>query len=99
MARPTMEASAIGELKQRLRAEFGLQAGGQLEHAAFAFDFAEVAFAAAIGHILAEHDHALVAAHLLVQRGVDQVRPSSSARPRVARATSNCGEVGSTVSE
>ncbi len=98
MARPTMEASAMGELKQRRRAEFGLQSGGQLEDAAFAFDFGQIAFAAAIGDVFAEHDHAVVAAHLLVEGAVDQVGHG----PRFARGLagmSKAAEVGSTVSE
>ena len=53
-----MAASAIGVLKQRSAAELRLQPGGGFEHAALALHFAQVLLAAAIGHVLAEHDNA-----------------------------------------
>ena len=57
MARPTIAASASGVLKQRSRAELDLQAVRRLEDAALAFHLRRVRFAAAIGHVFAEHEH------------------------------------------
>ena len=62
-------------------AEHDLQSLRRLEHAALAFDLLETGFAAAIGDVLAEHDDALVAAHLFMQREIDGV----DHRPRLAR--------------
>ena len=68
-----MLASASGRVEDALGAEFGLQAGGELEDAALAFDLGERVFAAGVGHVFAVDDDARIAAHLVVQAGVDQV--------------------------
>ena len=73
MARPTMLASASGELKTRCDAEPPLQAVGDLEDAALALDLVEARLAGAVGHVLAEDDDARVARHLVAQAGVEQV--------------------------
>ena len=67
IARPTMLASASGELKTRSRAELALQVGGDLEDAALALDLVEALLARAVGDVLAEDDDARVARHLVVQ--------------------------------
>ena len=72
MARPTMLASASGELKTALAAERALQAVRHLEHAAFARHLVEQLVAADVGHVLAEHHHPRVVRHLVVQRPVDE---------------------------
>ena len=55
--------------------KIALQAKGQFEHAAFAFDhlLLQILLAATIGHVLPEDHDALVSLHLIAQRGVDQV--------------------------
>ena len=58
-----------GALKQRLLPNSRLQAGGGLKNAAFALHFTQAMFAADIGHVFAEDQYALVAAHLFSQRG------------------------------
>ena len=70
-------------VEDALRSEFGLQAGGELEDAALAFDLGERIFAAGIGHVFAVDDDARIAAHLVAQAGVDQV--GHGARPRPLR--------------
>jgi hypothetical protein len=67
MERPTIFASASGELKHALRAEFALQACCGFEYAALPFHRSQAFFAAAIGHVFAEDDDALVAFHLIEQ--------------------------------
>ena len=73
MARPTIAASASGMLKARRAPNSDCNPCGDLEDAALAFHLGQVLLAAAIGHVLAEGYDQRVAAHLLMQRGVDQV--------------------------
>ena len=56
-------------------AELALQAGGEFEDAALAFDLLvfQILLAGAVGDIFAEDDDALVAPHFVVQAGVDEV--------------------------
>src|SRR5258706_6392036 len=54
-------------------AERDLQSLRRFEDATLAFHLGEIRLAAAIGHVLAEDDHTIVAAHLLVQREVDRI--------------------------
>ncbi len=60
-------------VEDALGAELGLQAGGELEDAALALDLGERVFAAGVGHVFAVDDDARIAAHLVVQAGVDEV--------------------------
>ena len=60
-------------VEDALGAELGLQAGGELEDAAFALDLSQRLFAAGVGHVFAIDHDARIAAHLVVQAGVDQV--------------------------
>ena len=69
-------------VEDALGAELGLQAGGELEDAALAFDLGERLFAAGVGHVFAEDDDARVAAHLVVQAGVDEVGHGAGLRVR-----------------
>ncbi len=85
MARPTMLASASGELKTRARAELALEVGRDLEDAALALDLVEVLLARHVGHVLAEDDDARVALHLLVQAAVDEIDHRAGV-PRKLRA-------------
>ena len=75
VARPTIFASAIGELNTRSEPNSHLQARGQFEDSAFALYqlVLEVFFAAAVRHIFAEDDDAFIAAHFIAQRGIDQI--------------------------
>ena len=52
-----------------------MQAGCQLENAAFAFDqfLLEIFFAAAIGDVFSEDHHAFVPAHFIAQRRIDEI--------------------------
>ena len=70
-----MLASASGELNTRSEPNVALQSRGQLEDAALALHLllAQILLAAAVGHILAEHHDALVALHLVLEAGVDEV--------------------------
>ena len=79
-ARPTIFASASGELNTRSEPNSVCKPGGQLENPALAFDLVQSLFAAGIGHIFAVHDDARIAPHLVLQADVDQVRH----RPRRA---------------
>ena len=60
-------------IENACRAEFTLQIGGDLKHAAFAFDLFEILFARAVGDVLAKDDDARVALHLLVHAAVDKI--------------------------
>ena len=75
VARPTIAASASGELNTRSCAKLVLQPKRQLENSALAFHqlALQVFFAAAIGHVFAEDHDALVALHLVAQGHVDQI--------------------------
>ena len=91
-------------VEDALRAELGLQPGGELEDAALALDLGQRLFAAGVGHVLAEDDDARVAAHLVVQAGVDQVghgavisRPAH--RSALAASAAKAELVGSRSSE
>ena len=68
-----MLASASGELKTRSEPNSVLQARRQLENSAFALHFVRALFAAGVGHIFAIDDDARIAAHLVVQAGIDEV--------------------------
>ena len=68
-----MLASASGELKTRSEPNSVCRPGGQLEDAALALHLCERLFAAGVGHVLAIDHDARIAAHLVVQAGVDQV--------------------------
>ena len=70
MARPTMLASASGELNTRSDAELPLQAPGDLEDAALALHLVQVLLAGHVRHVLAEHDDARVPPHLVPHAGV-----------------------------
>ena len=74
-----------------LGAEFGLQAGGELEDAALALDFGERFLAAGVGHVLAIDHDARIAAHLVVQAGVDKVGHGARAASLGAAALSPAG--------
>ena len=50
-----------------------MQAGGEFEDAAFAFNFIERLVAAGISYVFAIDHNARIASHLVVQAGVDQV--------------------------
>ena len=65
----------MGELNTRSEPNSHLQPGGQFEHAALAFDqfLLEVLLPAAVGHVFPEDHNAFVTAHLVAQRGVDQI--------------------------
>ena len=95
-----------------LGAELGLQAGGELEDAALALDLGERLLAAGVGHVFAIDDDARVAAHLVVQAGVDQVGhgariaalgaadlPPPASAGACACSVANAGLVGSRSSE
>jgi len=56
-----------------VRAELPLQAVRELEHSALALDLGQRLLAGGVGDVLTEHDDARVAAHLVVQRQVDEV--------------------------
>ena len=73
MARPTMQASARGELIAARAAKLPLQPVRDFEDAALALDLAQIAFVAAVGHVLAKNQDARVARHLVLQAGVDEV--------------------------
>ena len=62
-------------VEDALAAVLALQAGGELEDSALAFDLLvlQVFFAAAVGNVFAEHDDARVAPHLVLQAGVDEI--------------------------
>ena len=60
-------------VEHALGSELRLQAGGQLEDAALALHFVQRLFAAGVGHVFAVDHDARIAAHLVVQAGVDQV--------------------------
>ncbi len=68
-----MAASASGVLNARCGAELGLQSVRDLEDAALALHLRQVLLAAAIRHVLAESHDARIAAHLFMQRGVQQI--------------------------
>ena len=96
MARPTMLASARGELKTRSRAELALQVVGDLEDAALALDLGRGSSSRrAVGHVLAEDHDARVARHLVVQAGVQEVhhrlRVARGVRARVRKASRGRG--------
>ena len=63
------------------------------------FTSREVFLAAAIGHVLAEHQDVGIAPHLLAQRGVEQVDHGLGRRRGIAARLRTAREVGSTVSE
>ncbi len=69
VARPTMFASAMRRIENAVGTEVALQAGGQLEYAAFAFDqlLLQILLAAAIGDVFPENHNALIAPHLVAQ--------------------------------
>ena len=56
-----------------LGTEFALQAGGGFEDAPFALHRGQMLFTAAIGDVLAEHDHVGIPAHLFGERAVDGI--------------------------
>ena len=101
----------LGErrVEDALGAELGLQAGGELEDAALAFDFGERLFAAGVGHVFAVDDDARIAAHLVVQAGVDEVGHGAGSCPlargfrrspwRCVCSVAKAGLVGSRSSE
>src|SRR6185436_11576067 len=62
-------------IEDPFRTELALQARGQLEDPTLAFHhfLPQVLFPAAIGHILAKYDDPLVATHLIVESGVDEI--------------------------
>src|SRR5690242_14196521 len=62
-------------IEHAIAAVLALQSGSQLEDSALALDllFLQILFAAAIGHVFAEHDDPLVTLHLVLQAGVDQI--------------------------
>ena len=99
MARPTMFASASGELKTRVRAELALQVVGDLEDAALALDRGQALLAAAVGHVLAEDDDRRVARHLVVQAGVQQVDHRLGVARRACGSVRKASDVGSTSGE
>ncbi len=78
-------------------AEFALQAGGELEDSPFAFDLlvGEVFLAGAVGDIFAEDDDARVAAHFVVEAGVDEVGHGAGGRLRGRLGGLSSGRVGS----
>ncbi len=71
MARPTMAASAIGELNTRLEPYLRCKPGRGLEDAALPFHVRQVFDAAAVGDVFSEDYDALVAGHFVEQRGRD----------------------------
>ena len=101
IARPTMLASASGELKTRSAPKRPLQPVGDLEHAALALDLVERLLAGAVGDVLAEHHDALVARHLVAQAGVDEVDHGleAAAPPGAGAAVERRATVGSTSAE
>ncbi len=64
-----------GRVPAAVGAEFGLQAGGELEDAALAFELAgaERFVAGGVGYVFAEDYDALVAAHLVFEAVVDEL--------------------------
>ena len=68
-----MQASASGELKQRVLPNCRCKPVRDLEDAALALDLGQIAFVAAVGHVLAKDQDARVAGHLVPQAGVDEV--------------------------
>ena len=86
-------------VEDALGAEFGLQAGGELEDAAFALDLGERVFAAGVGHVFAVDDDARIAAHLVVQAGVDEVGHGRGALPFAASTLPRPPEPGACRSE
>ena len=62
-----------GRVVDAVAAELPLQAPGHLEDAALAFDFLEVLLAADVGDVLAEHEDARVARHLIFHARVEQI--------------------------
>jgi hypothetical protein len=73
MARPTMLASASGELKTRSEPKLALEAVRDLEDAALALALFRALFALAVGHVLAEDHDAGIAGHLVDIGRVQQV--------------------------
>src|SRR5215472_9812971 len=63
-------------VEDAVAAELHLQASGEFEYSTFAFDLLlhQVFFAAAIGHVFTENHDAIIAPHLILQAGSDQVR-------------------------
>ena len=78
-----------------LRSKLGLQAGRKLEDAAFALHFTERFLTAGVGHVLAIHHDAGVAAHLVVQAGIDQVGHGARAAALRPAGLSASGDTGS----
>ena len=62
-----------GCVKDAGAAKFALQIVSDFENAAFAFNFVQILFAAAIGYVFAESKEAFVAGHLVMQAGVNQI--------------------------
>ena len=72
MARPMMSASASGELNTRSLPKARCRPCVTLKTPALAGDRLERRLAAAVGHVLAEHDDPRVARHFVLQRAVDR---------------------------
>src|SRR5579864_2066934 len=62
-------------IEDALAAVLRLQARSQLENAAFALDLLalEIFLATAVGHVFAENDDALIAFHLVLQAGINEI--------------------------
>src|ERR1700733_11039686 len=74
VARPTMAASANGELKTRSLPDLDCRPKVRLKTPPFHQLLTEIFFAAAVSDIFAEDDDAFVALHFVAERRVDEVR-------------------------
>ena len=99
IARPTMFASASGELKTRVAAESALQTVRDLEDAALARHlverFARLTSATSSPKTTIRGSRR----HLVVERPVDERRPSCRACRLGSTGVSNAADVGSTSGE
>ncbi len=88
IARPTMLASASGELKTRALPNFRCRFAVTLKTPPLPFTFSRYCFARTIGHVFAEHDDARIALHLRVQAAVDQIDHRAGDCRKVRRLSS-----------
>ena len=100
MARPMMAGFGERRVEHAVAAERALQAVRDLEDATLARHASTAHPArAAVGDVLAEHDDARVARHLVFQRAIDRGRPSCPACPPALASVAKAADVGSTSGE
>ena len=98
LARPTIDASAIGVLKHRELPNSACRPAVSLKTPPLPLTSLQMTFPAAIGNVFAKHDNAVVPPHLFAQRQVDQVRHDARFALGLRRHV-ELSDVGSTVSE